>query len=263
MNLSFIGGLVLGLIVLWGSILMGVDNPLIFANAHSILIVMGGTFAAAMICFPFSHLVGIARVVVRTMSGEYADQALVTIGEIVELARKSSSGASLVSELNNIQNPFLRECLELSLDGTISDEELEDVLYNRVEIQNVKYKQEGMTFKIIAKFPPAFGLIGTTLGMISLLQGMGGAGGIDKLGPAMSTALTATFWGLVMANMLLIPLGENMSTVSQQDLIQRRVVVEGVMLLKDRKHYMVVEEYLKSYLSPAMRNRLVTSDAPA
>jgi len=69
-------------------------------------------------------------------------------------------------------------------------------------------------------------------------------------------ALTATFWGLTFANLILIPIGENLAIASDDDLIVRRIVVEGVLLLKEKKHPLIVEEVLKSYLSPKERNRI-------
>jgi chemotaxis protein MotA len=125
-----------------------------------------------------------------------------------------------------------------------------------VELQNEKYKREGFTFKIIGKFPPAFGLVGTTLGMIVLLQGLGSPDAFDRIGPAMSIALVATFYGLIFANVFLIPIGENLTRASEDDLLMRRIVVDGVRLLKEQKHPLLVEEYLKSYLAPSERRKM-------
>ena len=132
------------------------------------------------------------------------------------------------------------------------------MLDKRVEIQNEKYKREGLTFKIIGKFPPAFGLIGTSMGMIGLLQGLGQPDAFEKLGPSMSVALVATFYGLVYANFFLIPIGENLALASEEDLLMRRIVIDGVRLIKEEKHPLLVSEFLKSYLSPAERVNIKT-----
>ena len=140
--------------------------------------------------------------------------------------------------------------------GGLSESELEDVLEKRVQNQNEDYKRDAATYKTLGKFPPAFGLVGTSLGMIGLLQGLGKADAFQSLGPAMSVALVATFYGLILANVIIIPVGENLTRASQLDLVARRVVVDGVRLLKEGKHPLLVEEYLKSYLKPAERNLL-------
>lgn len=256
MNISLPAGFILGSVIIAWSIATGIANPQIFLNTHALAVVIGGTLAAALICVPFSTIISIARVVFKATFGQSQREAILTIREVVSLSEITNNDLPITDRIPGIKNIFLRECLLLADEGTISDEELESVLYKRVEIQNDKYNQEGMIFKIIGKFPPAFGLIGTSLGMIALLQSLGGEGAFQTLGPTMSVALTATFWGLVVANLFLIPMGENLALASQNDLILRRIVVEGVMLIKEKKHPIIVEEYLKSYLAPSERNKI-------
>jgi len=110
--------------------------------------------------------------------------------------------------------------------------------------------------KIIGKFPPAFGLVGTTLGMITLLQGLGSTDAFQKIGPSMSVALVATFYGLVLANFFIIPVGENLYNAAEDDLTIREIIAHGVMLIREKEHPLIVAEYLKSYLSPEQRNRM-------
>lgn len=253
MNFSLPIGFILGAIVVTWTILKEVSNTQIFLNPIALVIVFGGTLASVVICFPLENFVNIIKVIWRALTGKTHTEAVAVIGEIVQLAEFRDD---LTSQIGNIKNIFLKESIELSLEGAISEEDLESVLIKRVETQNEKYRQDASIFKTIGKFPPAFGLIGTTLGMIALLQSIGTEGAFQKLGPSMSTALTATFWGLVFANLFLIPLGENLFLASQYDLNVRRIIVEGVMLLKEGKHPVVIEEYLKSHLPPSMRNKL-------
>ncbi|MBO9666357.1 MAG: MotA/TolQ/ExbB proton channel family protein, partial [Bdellovibrio sp.] len=102
-------------------------------------------------------------------------------------------------------------------------------------------------------FPPAFGLLGATLGMISLLQTLGEPGAQDRIGPAMATALVATFYGLLTANLVLIPIAEKLSSVSQADMTLREIIKEGVLLVHEKKHPIFIREYLRSFLPPAQR----------
>src|SRR5690606_16760333 len=97
------------------------------------------------------------------------------------------------------------------------------------------------------------------MGMIGLLQGLGEPNAFERLGPSMSVALVATFYGLVYANFVLIPIGENLALASEEDLLMRRIVAEGIRLIKEEKHPLLVEEYLKSYLAPKERNRIKKS----
>jgi len=256
MNFSLPTGILFGGGLIYWLITSEVSNPMIFANPHSIGIVLGGTIAAALICFPFEHFFNIFHVLIRALLGKQHKEIINVINEIVEISEFSNDGGELTSKIESVKNPFFKECIELLVDNSLTVDELEEVLEKRVELQNERYRQENATFRIIGKFPPAFGLIGATLGMIALLQGLGAPDAFKSLGPAMSVALTATFWGLLLANLVLVPMGENLHLASQNDLIQRRAIAEGTMLIHDKKHPLVVEEFLKSYLTPKMRNKM-------
>ncbi len=256
MNLSAPLGFIVGIAVIYYSVTTGMKNTTVFLDPHAAVIVLGGTLAAALVCLPFSQIFNLIRVFFRTITGANKQLAISTINEIVELAEAQNGGQSLDSLIGNVKNAFLRESLELVQQGGLADHELEEVLEKRVEQQNEKYRREGSTYKIIGKFPPAFGLIGATLGMIALLQGLGEADAFSRLGPAMSVALVATFYGLIVANVFIIPIGENLSAAAEEDLAIRLIVIDGVRLVKERKHPLLVEEYLKSYLSPKERNKM-------
>jgi len=261
MNFSVIGGFFASVGVILYAATTGVQNSFIFMSLHALVIVLGGTVAASLICFPLSHFRGLARVFFRTLSGKQRAMIFETIGEIIQLAQVAHNGGTFSEEIPRIKNPFLRESMALLEQGGLSDQELDEILHTRVEFQNEKYKRDGMTFKIIGKFPPAFGLVGTTVGMISLLQGVGQANAFEQIGPAMSLSLVATFYGLIAANFFLIPLGENLSQSSEEDLVMRRMVVEGVRLLREQRHPLLVSEALKSYLTPTDREKMESARA--
>jgi chemotaxis protein MotA len=254
MNLSAPLGFLIGLSVVYFAITEGMKNIAVFMDVQAIIIVIGGTLAAAMVCIPFSQLFNMVRLFFRTVTGAQKEEVLNCINEIVEISRRRNEGVPLKDLIGSTKNPFLKESLDLLSQGGLSQDEFEDVLEKRVEQQNERYKRQGSTFKIIGKFPPAFGLIGATLGMIALLQGLGEPDAFNRLGPAMSVALVATFYGLIVANVFIIPIGENLMHASEDDLVMRNVVMDGVKLIRDSKHPLLVEEYLKSYLTPKDRN---------
>lgn len=256
MNISPLLGLSIGVAAISYAIFGEMKNPNILLSAHGIVIVIGGTLAAAVICFPIQHFFNLFKVYLRALTGKGRQELITTVNEIIEISKALNNGETIDTKLSQVKNEFLKESLELLEQGGLSDTELDDVLEKRVALQNEKYQRDGQTFKIIGKFPPAFGLIGATMGMISLLQSLGEPNAFDRLGPSMSIALVATFYGLVLANIFLIPIGENLNQASEDDLLIRRVVVDGVRLLKEQKHPLLVEEYLKSYLPPADRNRI-------
>jgi chemotaxis protein MotA len=256
MNFSSPVGFLIGLTVLFFAVTSGIDNPKVFLDPHAAIIVLGGTTAVGLIIFPFKHFLNIGKVYIRVITGKANNEIFKTIDEIVAIAKAQQSGQALANIAKDAKNHFLRESLELLAKGGFNEDDLDEILEKRVQTQNEEYKQNAATYKVLGKFPPAFGLTGATLGMIALLQGLGQEGAFAKLGPAMSVALVATFYGLVMANVFVIPMGENLAKASQEDLLVRRVVLDGVKLLRAKKHPILVDEYLKSYLRPAQRNQL-------
>ena len=256
MNISAPLGFLIAAGVLYFGLTTGIKNAMVFLDPHAAIIVLGGTMAASFICFPMKHFGNLIRVFFRTALGQAERELLDTINEIVVISRSQESGQPLEGLIKNTKNQFLFESLVLLVQGGLSDDELDEVLEKRVELQNERYRRDGATYKIIGKFPPAFGLVGTSLGMISLLQGLGEKGAFDRIGASMSIALVATFYGLILSNIIIIPVGEYLSHASENDLVMRRIVVDGVRLLKEAKHPLLVEEYLKSYLSPKERNSM-------
>ncbi len=261
MNLSTPFGFLLGLAVIAFAVTSGIDNSRVFLDPHAAIIVLGGTVAVSFIMFPFKHLLHIIRVYFLVLVGKPSSRTHQTIQEIVEISKGQQSGQTLNALAEKTKNPFLRESIELLAKGGFDEDDFEDVLETRLQTQNEEYKHHAVTYKILGKFPPAFGLVGATLGMIALLQGLGQEGAFEKLGPAMSVALVATFYGLVVANIFVIPMGENLTKASEDDLNLRRIVIDGVKLIRLKKHPLLVEEYLISYLKPSERNKIVKSNS--
>ena len=259
MNFSAPIGFLLGLGVIFFGVSAGLNGSSVFLNPHAAVIVIGGTLAAALICLPFSTLANLFKIFILTITGRQKQQIIDTVNEIVEIARAVSDGATIEEAAGRASNPFFRESLELVASGGLTNLQIREVLEMRVEQQNEMYKKEGATYKIIGKFPPAFGLVGATLGMITLLQGLGAPDAFQKLGPSMSVALVATFYGLIFANVFLIPVGENLIHAAEDDLTTRKIIAHGVLLIKERQHPIVVSEYLKSYISPKNRNKMKES----
>ena len=130
---------------------------------------------------------------------------------------------------------------------------MRSLLETRVETHFERYMVEADIFRAISKFPPAFGLMGTTLGMIALLQALGRSDAKNLIGPSMAIALVATLYGIVLSNFVFIPIAENLTQQTREDLIARRIVVEGIMLIAADKPTQFVEEKVKSFLLPSER----------
>ena len=260
MNFSSILGVFAAIVVVAVSVVISSHNLSIFLDVHGILIVFGGTLAAGLMCFPFRLYVRTGRVVINKFLGNYATRHETVINEIVDLARGMRENPdSIKTKINTIKTDFLRDAIELIAQGGIPDAALDSILIKRAQTHSKRYDYDVGVFRTLAKFPPAFGLMGTTLGMITLLQNLGGKDSQKLLGPAMAIGLVATFYGLILANIVFIPIAENLAMINRDDETLRTIVIDGVRLLRKKEHPKVVEEHLKSYLLPHERQRLASS----
>lgn len=264
MNISSLIGVISGILVVVVSVLGTSKSLKMFLDPHGILVVLGGTAAAGLMCYPFRFYVRVAGVIKNKFLGNYATRYETVINEIVDLARGvRESPDYLKAKLKSIKTPFLKDAMELLVQGGISEEALEAILVKRAATHLKRFDYDVAVFKTLAKFPPAFGLMGTTLGMIALLQQLGGKDAQKLLGPAMATGLVATFYGIVVANLILIPISENLTIVNREDDTVRTIVIDGFRLLSRKEHPKIVEEHLKSYLLPHERKLIKVSKGAA
>ncbi|KYG65820.1 hypothetical protein AZI86_01735 [Bdellovibrio bacteriovorus] len=257
MNFSALVGIIAALAVFFTTILTATSARSVFLDPHGILVVFGGTLAATMLCFPLKTIPALFKVMGRKFLSKYGHQHEIVVLEIVDLAKAQQENAqALRDKVDTIKNEFLKEGVQLIVDGGLSPQKMDAILKKRAAVIHHRHQREAMTFKTIAKFPPAFGLMGTTVGMIALLNSLGSADAFKRLGPAMAIGLVATLYGLTLANFVLIPIGENLTKLNEEDQVLRRIITDGIKLLRDREHPLIVEEDLKSYLTPTARKTL-------
>jgi len=256
MNFSSIIGLVLAFVVLIGAMVTSTDNAKVFMDPHAFLIVIGGTFAASLLSFSGSKMWTLMKVFFKRVLKNNGEVALV-ITEIVDLAKGyRENDEYLKTKKDQIKTPFLKEAIELVVDGGIDPNDIDKILLKRSVSIHHRYEEDAENFKSLSKFPPAFGLLGAVIGMVSLMQGLGGADAFQKVGPAMAIALVATLYGIAVANFIFLPLGENLSRINKVDQLVRSMVLDGIKLIRQKKHPLVVEESIKSYLLPSERNQV-------
>jgi chemotaxis protein MotA len=256
MNKASIIGFLCSLAVFLVATLTTTPDFTVFLDWHAMVIVIGGTLAASFVSFSISRLGMLTKVFFRRVLGKSQVDYVDLIKEIVELSQVSRRGsAALSAHSSRIRNPFLRDAAELLrlTDIDVDLGKIRSIVEARAETHFERYVQDANIFRAIAKFPPAFGLLGTTLGMIALLRSLGEANAQAGIGPAMAIALVATLYGIVLANFIFTPIAENLTKQAREDLVARRMVVEGVMLIAEEQPTQVVEEHVKSFLLPSER----------
>lgn len=250
---SLIGFLMAGLVFAYG-VLTAAGNPMMFLNEHAILIVMGGSVASAAIAFQLDRILVLFKAFFhRVIRGKKTGYDAVVL-ELMQMAEAYRSGSgNLENLLKNTREPFLREALQTALDGVLDRHRLERVLRNRVSNQYHRYQDEALKFKTVGKYPPAFGLMGTTLGMIDLLTKIGQPGAMKLIGPSMAVALVATFWGLSLTNLVFGPVAENLMDSAKEMKMKHMIIIEGVLLILEKTNPIILCEELNSFLPPGDR----------
>jgi chemotaxis protein MotA len=249
MNLNLLLGLALGAWILSRGAIGHASNPALFFDAHAFIIVGLGTCAAALVASPPGRLSEIFKFFIRgaftrkERSKTYLVKTLISAHAYI-----LKSGTSRVQITDRI-HPFLSEGIDLIREGHLDATELEEVLSLRIGQFKRSYLEDAKALAAIAKFPPAFGLLGAAAGMISLMSQLG-SGGKDQIGPAMATAMVATFWGVGIANFVLLPLADYAHRLGVEDLEARNLMVQGLLLIQRRESPVVLKEKLVSFLKP-------------
>jgi chemotaxis protein MotA len=256
MNISSLIGVLVGLGVVAASLVETGMDLKFFLNFHGVIIVCGGTFAAAAISYPLGKIFMLTKVFFNRLLGKSRIDYQATIEQLLEINKKLSLGLVSGSDAANMAtHPFLKEAVILVSDGVLSEKEIRAVLEQRLKTIEYQYQHEAHMFKALGKYPPAFGLLATTLGMIALLQKIGQPGAEKLLGPAMSIGLVGTLYGIGLANLFFIPVSDALIDKTEEEMALRRMMVEGAVLLKQRVNPLFMRENLNSFLMPKDRIR--------
>ena len=225
-----------------------------FMDPHAALIVVGGTIAAGSISFQVDRIFMMFKVFFKRVLKQQKMNYPVLISELMGLSEAYRTNSPKLDDLiKKIQDPFLRESMQALMDEALEPQSLVRVLRSRIKTMFQRQSDEVLKFKTLGKYPPAFGLMGTTLSMITLLKRLAEPGAQKILGPAMALGLIATFYGLVLANMIFNPIAENLADSSREAKIKNTIIVEGIRLILLKTNPVVLAEELNSFLLPSER----------
>lgn len=253
MNIFSIIGLILSGIILIAGLRMSSSNMSLFVDGPSLFIVLGGTFAATSVSFQLNKIGSLFKIFFKQfIGGKMINQALI-IKEIMQICEAYRSGENFDSLQAKVKDEFLKEGLELISDGILEKEKIISVLAQRANQMNYLRSEDTRKIKTLGKFPPAFGMMGTTIGMIVLLANLGGADAMKMIGPAMGVCLITTLYGVIMANLILIPIAENLDEIQRQFETKDTIILEGIKHIMEKSNPILVAEELNSFLTPKDR----------
>lgn len=234
-------GLVLTTIIMGG-------NAAGFLDVPSIVVVIGGSFAVTFVMFPMGTVIGTIKVGMKTLLFKSNDPQEV-IRQIIQLAETARKESLVALEKVPIEDDFLKKGVMLVVDGS-SEALVRSVMEIELEFMKQRHRQGQAVFKGMGTMAPAFGMIGTLIGLVNMLSNLSDPASI---GPAMAVALLTTFYGAVMANCMFLPLATKLEERSNEDALFMQIMIEGVSSLQRGDHPTVVKDKLQAFLPPALR----------
>lgn len=248
-------GLVLALGFVVYGISIGKTGIGAFVDAPSLAITVGGSFASVLITFSMEDLktgLKITKEILRSGNINKVD----LVDQFKELARKVRKDGPLAveQEVSEIEDSFLRKGLELAIDG-IDMEDIKEILEIEIDEVESKYATGSKIFKIWGSYAPAFGMVGTLIGLIQMLSDMGSP---DTISSGMAAALITTFYGALMANAILNPIGFNIQIKGERECERMDMMICGIMSIQNGDSTRVIEEKLVNFLTPKEKKSYYT-----
>jgi len=246
MDIATIIGLVAGVsLLLWA--IMGKSDLGTFMDSSSVAIVCGGAVSASLIGFPMRNILGIANVVKNCFfaKAQNANDLIADMVRYAEIARRDGI-LSLENITHEINDPFIVSGIQMAVDGTDPDL-IETIMMNDLETIESRHNEGRALFENIGKYAPAFGMIGTLIGLVIMLKNMNDPA---TIGPAMAVALLTTLYGALIANLVALPMADKLGLRSREELLLKMIVIKGVMAIQSGDNPRIVEQKLKIFLLP-------------
>ena len=242
-------GLVLGSIVIVALILTGGDLHM-FISEHAMIIIFGGAFAATLIRFPLSsmlHGLPLGMKFAFTLSRSTPRGLVDELASIAEIARKQGP---VGLEKVETDDPFLAKGIRYVADGYDMDFIRDNLERDRDNF--LMHLDEGSKiYRAVGDCAPAFGMVGTLIGMVQMFANMTDP---SKLGPYMATALLATLYGAVIANLFCLPIADKLHGKLIDEETNRTIIIDGILMIRDSKSPALVREMLLAYLPEKHRH---------
>ena len=260
MNIVYLIGLALAIFFTFFGIAVSMDGlvPTLnvtnlgnFFDVPSLLIVVGGTLAVVVACYPklAKSFPAHVKIMLRAKAFDpsiYVEQ----LTELAQIARKNGLLA-LEEKANEQTDPFFKQAVMLIVDANDPDR-VRSILENDIEQTSARHQEVVAMYERGSNAAPAFGMIGTLIGLINMLKALDGAD-MDSLGPNMSVALVTTFYGSLLAHVLFNPIAANLTARDEEEILCRQIIVEGIMAIQSGENPKFLRERLMTFMRQKMR----------
>jgi len=244
-------GIGLGLVIISVLIGEGVKGFVPFLNAEAFFVVIGGTIAALFVNYPLKQVFGLTKVLKKVLFTQDEDDTTYIINTFVELSKKARTDGflALENDTKNLKIDFQRRGVQMVVDG-MDKEFITNLLETEIEFIRERHKVGQEIFNSLGTYAPAFGIIGTVLGMILMLSSITD---VQEVPRRMALALAAAFFGLGSGYLVFLPMAGKLRRKSDEELLRKEIIIRGVLLLQAGAVPSKMEENLKAFLEPAKR----------
>jgi len=239
-------------VLVFGAIATG-EGGMFFFNLPSAMIVLGGVMSATLINFRMKDLLSVFRVLRKVFTSSEISSAE-TISHMVLLAEKARREGilSLEKELESVDDDFLKQGIQYAVDGA-EPETIRAILESELVSLEERHKLGQSIFVSMAFFAPAFGMIGTLIGLIQMLKTLDEP---SKIGYGMATALITTFYGALLAYLFFQPVAGKLGNRSKEERLHKELVLEGVLAIQSGDNPRIVREKLLTFVAPNNRDKV-------
>ena len=245
-SMSATMGLIAGAILLFWSIKKAGDLSSFF-DLPSIIITLGGSFCALVISFPLKTLLNIPKLLKLLVISPQANrnELIVLLTDLSKKARKNGL-LSLEDDIAEMDNEFMASGLQMVVDG-VEPDNIRELMELKMDTTERRHKSGQAIFLKWGELAPAYGMLGTLIGLIIMLVDLDDP---SNIGQGMATALVTTFYGSLLANLVFLPIANNLSEQTDEEIFTCEMIIDGVLEIQAGTNPRLLEEKLLAYLSP-------------
>lgn len=243
-----------GMVVLTIMLQEGMAGFKPFMNIEALLVVMGGTFCAILVNYSVGQVLGVGKVLRKVLMTSETDGSGETIATFIQLTTKAKKEGflALENDIRRIDDDFLKRGLQLVVDGSDHDF-IQSMMETELGFIKERHKVGQEIFNGLGTYAPAFGIIGTVLGMILMLNSISD---VQEVPRRMALALASAFFGLGSGYLIFLPMAGKLRRRSEEELLVKEIIIRGVLLLQAGAAPSVLEANLKAYLEPSKRTQI-------
>lgn len=250
MDIASAAGVVIAIGLILSSIIIGGGSFGAFIDVPSVMVVIGGAIAAALISFPLKNFLSVFGVVMKVFLYKLpaVPDIIQQLVSLAEVARRDGMLA-LESKIDEIEHPFIVLGIQMAVDGA-RPEVIEDILRTEIDAVATRHRDGKGLMDCMGRFAPAFGMIGTLMGLVIMLGDMSDP---SKIGAGMAVALLTTLYGAIASNVVFLPFAEKLGFTNKQELLAMEIIVRGIMAIQSGENPKVIDQKLQTFIPPKLR----------